>query len=153
MTAWVFGSLLLVPACDREAADSGENPEVQENSAQEQGSEKAAEPKEGSKQASPEKSLTPEASPNPDGETGGSTGEGSTTGDTLEPSGEDSSTEESESTGESGEQKIDCSSLKVSGNQLGQVPKNLTLLAANGDQVSLHDYCNEVVFLMTGTAG
>lgn len=46
---------------------------------------------------------------------------------------------------------IDCSNLQSSGIEVGQVPPNFTLLNARGEEVRLHDYCNHVVYVISGT--
>lgn len=46
---------------------------------------------------------------------------------------------------------IDCSNLASTGIEVGQVPPNFTLLNARGEEVRLHDYCNHVVYVISGT--
>lgn len=48
--------------------------------------------------------------------------------------------------------KIDCSALKVSGSNIGEVPENLEMMDAKGNKVSLHEHCNDVLFLAAATA-
>lgn len=56
------------------------------------------------------------------------------------------------SSGGNGDGKIDCSALKVSGTGIGEVPKNLELMDAQGNKVSLHEHCNDVLYLAAATA-
>lgn len=46
---------------------------------------------------------------------------------------------------------IDCKNLESTGIEVGQVPPNFTLLNARGEDVRLHDYCNHVVYIISGT--
>lgn len=78
--------------------------------------------------------------------TGGEPEDGSSS---EEPGTEDSSEDEKDS---SDDGKIDCSALKVTGANIGQVPMNLELINAKGDKVSLHDYCNDVLYIAAATA-
>lgn len=45
----------------------------------------------------------------------------------------------------------DCSALAPTGIEIGNVAPNFTLLNAFGKPVRLHDYCNHVVSLISGT--
>lgn len=49
--------------------------------------------------------------------------------------------------------KIDCSSLKATGTQVGDIPPNVVLKDAKGQDVSLHEHCNSIVYIIAGTAG
>lgn len=46
---------------------------------------------------------------------------------------------------------IDCNALVSNGIEVGNVAPNFTLLDGHGNPVRLHDYCNHVVFLLSGT--
>lgn len=46
---------------------------------------------------------------------------------------------------------IDCSSLKPTGIEVGDTAPSFTLLNGRGDSIRLHDYCNHVIFLISGT--
>lgn len=89
----------------------------------------------------------------PDGKSSdGSTGGGNDDskpgdGSTSEPEDSTGSTE-----GENPGGKIDCSKLQVSGVEAGQVPGNVTLVNAKGEKVNLHDYCNDILYVMAGSA-
>lgn len=50
------------------------------------------------------------------------------------------------------EGKIDCSKLKPTGIKVGNVAPNVSLKDAKGNTVNLHDYCNEIVYVMAGSA-
>lgn len=68
-------------------------------------------------------------------------------------SGEDSGTDEGVDWETPKKGDIDCSKLKADGGtEIGDIPDNLTFMAANGKSVSLHEHCNSVILLMTGTA-
>lgn len=54
---------------------------------------------------------------------------------------------------ESGGVKIDCSTLKPSGTEVGEIPPDVVLKDANGDDVSLHEHCNSIIYIIAGTAG
>lgn len=45
----------------------------------------------------------------------------------------------------------DCNALVPTGIEVGDVAPNFTLLDGHGKEVRLHDYCNHVVFLISGT--
>lgn len=79
-----------------------------------------------------------------------------------EPSGETTTGEEpkseapkTDSGGESSEESgaaIDCSLLKPTGNDPGEIPVDLVRLASNGKELSLRSFCNETLLVLNGTA-
>lgn len=50
--------------------------------------------------------------------------------------------------GESPGESLDCSTLKSTGRALGDVAPDLVLKDGSGNDVHLHDYCNETVILI-----
>lgn len=81
--------------------------------------------------------------------TGENTGDaGTDSGDSTSETPDDTSS--SDTTDEDG--KINCSALKVTGTSIGEVPENLEMLDAQGNKVSLHEHCNDVLFLAAATA-
>lgn len=70
----------------------------------------------------------------PDGNTGDNTGGGN--GDVNNPS----------------EGPLDCSTIKATGIKEGDVAPNVSLKDASGRTVNLHDYCNDIVYVMAGAA-
>jgi hypothetical protein len=64
----------------------------------------------------------------------------------------DTETETDTTTETTNPDQIDCSALSASGMGIGEIPENVVLSDAGGNQVSLHDYCNQVVYVIAGTA-
>lgn len=62
---------------------------------------------------------------------------------------------EPDSSGENSEgpdAAIDCSILKATGNDPGEIPVDLVRMASNGKELSLRSYCNETLLVLNGTA-
>lgn len=134
--AWLLGALLCLPACGGEGGDPQDTEEM--NKDPDTGKDK---PKEGS---SDKNKGDKEDSSGEKDSSGPDSNKGST--------GDDSSSDKSgdESTGD--DKKINCDKLKVSGTKVGEVPEDMMFLAGNGKKLSLHEHCNSVILLMTGTA-
>lgn len=50
------------------------------------------------------------------------------------------------------ENKIECDQLVATGNDPGEIPVDLIRMASSGSEVSLRDYCNAPLLVMSGTA-
>lgn len=94
---------------------------------------------------------TPDKGKSSDGKGEGQNPDPKDTGDGPQNPDDTNTGKDENSSNDPGKKPLDCSSIKATGDEVGQVPENLTLLAANGDMVSLHDYCNDVLLIMTGT--
>lgn len=74
-------------------------------------------------------------------------------GDEPKASEENPSPGEEENSKKKDTPKIDCSKLEATGTEVGQVPPDVVLKDANGNDVSLHEHCNSIVYVIAGTAG
>ena len=100
--------------------------------------------------------TTMEDSPNGDQDDSSSDDEKTDTGendstDEDDDSSSDDSTDDTGGDTETDEDAIDCSMLTPTGKGIGDVPENVQLQDADGNLVGLHDYCNHVIYAITGT--
>lgn len=142
---WVAAvSLLAFVACDKGSND--ETPEQKDTPTDpSQGKPKKKESKPKDSTEEDEGASTGEGEPSDEDTEPGSTG-GKDESDGDDTSGE----EKTDTTDEDG--KIDCSSLKPTGSFIGQVPANLEMINAKGEKISLHDHCNDVLYLAAASA-
>lgn len=74
-------------------------------------------------------------------------------GEEPKASGEKPSAEDEQDSGKKDTPEIDCSKLEPTGTDVGEIPPDVTLKDANGNDVSLHEHCNSIVYVIAGTAG
>lgn len=144
-----FAFLFALSSCDSEEPTE-QNPQPEASQPQPSGNEPSLDDEPTPQEPSPEdEASTGEASTS-----SSSTSTGGDSGD--ETSSEDPGTDESTSEDDTGSTDDDgnfiCSKLKVTGSNIGQVPMNLELVNAKGDKVSLHDHCNDVLYIAAATA-
>lgn len=107
-------------------------------------------PEEGSSPTE-ESSSTQDETSSTSGSTSGSTTSSSdpSTEDTSSPTGSTGDTTDTSDTNTEPE-KLDCSKIKFTGFDLGDVPNSVSLRNSDGEQVELRDYCNETLVVMSG---